>query len=123
MDAALGATSILETPGIAHWWVFIYCRRKVVVGSAICHQGDIPVWPYSEENVSVPSSTLRASVYLARIWVGSQNGRQGIATQLLSQICRQFHVQRSEVAFSQPTEPGLALARRFTESRDVLVYI
>lgn len=60
------------------------------------------------------------------IWVTPSNRRRGIATQLLDSLresfCMGFVIEKSQLAFSQPSSAGMALASHFTETGSFLVY-
>ncbi|KAF5750582.1 protein CHROMOSOME TRANSMISSION FIDELITY 7 [Tripterygium wilfordii] len=60
------------------------------------------------------------------IWVGPSNRRKHIATQLLDAVrrsfCMGFVVEQSQLAFSQPTCAGKALASSYTGDKPFLVY-
>ncbi|GAB4832832.1 hypothetical protein Ancab_006847 [Ancistrocladus abbreviatus] len=70
--------------------------------------------------------TIPAVCGIRAIWVSPSNRRKGIATYLLDAVRRSFCVgsvlERSQVAFSQPTSAGRALASKFTGTGSFLVY-
>ncbi|KAK7390424.1 hypothetical protein VNO78_25729 [Psophocarpus tetragonolobus] len=59
-----------------------------------------------------------ASCGIRAIWVTPSNRRKGIATQLLDAVrksfCTGLEFERTQLAFSQPTSAGKALATRYT---------
>ncbi|XP_022934206.1 protein CHROMOSOME TRANSMISSION FIDELITY 7 [Cucurbita moschata] len=60
------------------------------------------------------------------IWVTPANRRKHIATQLLDaarkSFCKGGSLECSQLAFSQPTSSGMALASRYVGSRSILAY-
>jgi N-acetyltransferase len=86
-------------------------------------QIDHPPTPTSTSNPdsdSVPQITLSQTSYpavvgVSRIWTSRSFRRKGIANNLLECVMHQFiygmEIARTEVAFSQPTEMGRALAK------------
>ncbi|XP_057956094.1 protein CHROMOSOME TRANSMISSION FIDELITY 7 [Malania oleifera] len=69
---------------------------------------------------------LPALCGIRAIWVSSSNRRKHIATQLLDAVrksfCTGFVLERSHLAFSQPTLAGRALASNYMGSGSFLVY-
>lgn len=67
-----------------------------------------------------------ASCGLRAIWVSPSNRRKQIATHLLDAVRQSFdedHVlEPTELAFSQPTSAGKALASKYTGTKSFLVY-
>ncbi|KAF9108609.1 N-acetyltransferase esco2 [Mortierella sp. AM989] len=62
-----------------------------------------------------------------RIWVSAHCRRQGVASRLLDAVRDRFiyacKLQKSDLAFSQPTGDGKALARRYLGTEKFLVYV
>ncbi|XP_022766972.1 protein CHROMOSOME TRANSMISSION FIDELITY 7 [Durio zibethinus] len=60
------------------------------------------------------------------IWVAPSNRRKGIATQLLEAVrksfCMGFVIEKSQLAFSQPSSDGQALASHYIGTGSFLVY-
>ncbi|XP_031255980.1 protein CHROMOSOME TRANSMISSION FIDELITY 7 [Pistacia vera] len=60
------------------------------------------------------------------IWVTPSNRRKGIATQLLDAVrrsfCTGFILEKSKLAFSQPSVSGTALASNYFDTETFLVY-
>ncbi|KAK8554050.1 hypothetical protein V6N13_072970 [Hibiscus sabdariffa] len=69
---------------------------------------------------AAPACGIRA------IWVTPSNRRKGIATELLEAVrksfCRGYVIEKAEVAFSQPSSDGQALASNYTGTTSFLVY-
>lgn len=63
---------------------------------------------------------------ISRIWVSDQMRRKNIGTRLLDCVCANFlyflPLEKNQIAFSDPTEMGQALAKSFTKSDSFLVY-
>lgn len=78
-------------------------------------------------SIEVDEETVPAVVGVSRIWTSKAFRRKGIANNLLDCVLNQFiygmDMDKDEVAFSQPTESGAALARAwFGEDSGWLVY-
>ena len=78
-------------------------------------------------SVEVEEQSVPAVVGVSRIWTSKGFRRKGIANNLLDCVLNQFiygmDIDRDELAFSQPTESGAALARSwFGEDSSWLVY-
>jgi hypothetical protein len=67
------------------------------------------------------------TVGVSRIWVGEQSRRQGLAIKMLDVARLTFRfgmeIDKSELAFSQPTPSGHKLAKRYFGRSDYLVYL
>jgi N-acetyltransferase len=67
---------------------------------------------------AAPPQQVRAVLGVRIVWVSSQQRRQGVAGRLLD--CARAHAvpgyvaARAQVAYSQPTAEGAALAARYT---------
>ncbi|ORZ28468.1 ESCO1/2 acetyl-transferase-domain-containing protein [Lobosporangium transversale] len=72
----------------------------------------------------VPQSAICG---INRIWVSAHCRRQGIASRLLDAVRDRFiyacKLERKDLAFSQPTGDGKALARHYLETNKFLVYV
>ncbi|KAJ1983145.1 hypothetical protein H4R33_004869 [Dimargaris cristalligena] len=81
----------------------------------------------STDGVVDKCSPIKASCGISRVWVSPRFRRQSVATELLEAVRENFiyglTIARTEIAFSQPTAMGAALARHFTGRFDFLVYI
>lgn len=78
-------------------------------------------------SISITEETYPAVVGVSRIWTSQAFRHKGIANNLLECVMNQFiygmTIDRTEVAFSQPTESGAGLARSwFGEDYDWAVY-
>ncbi|KAK6244435.1 hypothetical protein QUC31_010844 [Theobroma cacao] len=67
-----------------------------------------------------------AACGIRAIWVTPSNRRKGIATQLLEAVrksfCMGFVIEKSQLAFSQPSSEGQALASNYIGTGSFLVY-
>ena len=67
-----------------------------------------------------------ATCGISRVWVATSARRRGIATAMLDGLCQVFVPGRvlssDELAFSDPTDDGRALALRYTRREDFMVY-
>ncbi|KAI8998394.1 ESCO1/2 acetyl-transferase-domain-containing protein [Gaertneriomyces semiglobifer] len=72
------------------------------------------------------NSVVQSPCGISRIWVSKRNRRKGIASAMLDAIRVRFvfgcAIGKDELAFSQPTKAGKALAERYTDRVDFLVY-
>jgi N-acetyltransferase len=70
---------------------------------------------YRGSSISVSETPRPAILGISRVWVCADHRRQGIATRLLDCARENFiygmKIEKGDVAFSQPTESGGALAR------------
>lgn len=73
-------------------------------------------------SISVSTATTTALLGISRIWTSSSHRKQGIATRLLecarSDFLYGLTVEKKKVAFSQPTESGGNLARKWFGCED-----
>ncbi|KAE8666107.1 hypothetical protein F3Y22_tig00112508pilonHSYRG00024 [Hibiscus syriacus] len=69
---------------------------------------------------------VRAVCGIRAIWVTPSSRRKGIATQLLEAVrksfCRGHVIEKSEMAFSEPSSDGQVLASKYTGTTSFLVY-
>lgn len=66
--------------------------------------------------LSIGDEAQEAAIGISRIWTSRGSRKKGVARALLNCVVRTFGesvVQKDKVAFSQPTEMGAALARRW----------
>ncbi|CAJ1883026.1 unnamed protein product [Sphenostylis stenocarpa] len=72
------------------------------------------------------SEPTAAACGIRAIWVTPSNRRKGIAIQLLDAVRKSFcpglELERSQLAFSQPTSAGKALATSYTGNESFLAY-
>ncbi|TKY61926.1 CHROMOSOME TRANSMISSION FIDELITY 7 [Spatholobus suberectus] len=72
------------------------------------------------------SKPTAAACGIRAIWVTPSNRRKGIASQLLDAVrksfCTGLELERSQLAFSQPTSAGKALASSYTGTASFLAY-
>jgi hypothetical protein len=73
-------------------------------------------------SISISAATTPALLGISRIWTSNQHRKQGIATRLLNCARANFlyglTVDKEKVAFSQPTESGGNLARKWFGCED-----
>ncbi|CAO2656160.1 Nn.00g049630.m01.CDS01 [Neocucurbitaria sp. VM-36] len=72
-------------------------------------------------SISISTESVPAILGISRIWTSNQHRKQGIATKLLESARSGFlyglKIEKEEIAFSQPTESGGNLARRWFGSQ------
>jgi hypothetical protein len=73
-------------------------------------------------SISISTATTPALLGISRIWTSNQHRKSGIATRLLDSARSNFlyglTVEKEKVAFSQPTESGGNLARKWFGCED-----
>lgn len=92
-----------------------------VLGPATSEQAsELPVAPQSS-SISISNESHPAILGISRIWTSNQHRKKGIATGLLdcasSDFLYGFKIDKEKVAFSQPTESGGNLARKWFSSQ------
>jgi N-acetyltransferase len=77
---------------------------------------------HEQSTIILSRETYPAIVGVSRIWTSRTFRRKGIAKNLLECVMNQFiygmEIERTDVAFSQPTEMGTALAKSWFGNRD-----
>ncbi|KAH7378772.1 sister chromatid cohesion acetyltransferase-like protein Eco1 [Pyrenochaeta sp. MPI-SDFR-AT-0127] len=75
------------------------------------------ITPRQSSSISISTASDPAILGISRIWTSNQYRKQGVATRLLDTAKSDFlyglNVEKEKVAFSQPTESGGNLARRW----------
>lgn len=114
--------------------VFLYCKERKCTGLLLAEHIDSAfetrsvVSKNGSETATEHSTTsTTARLGISRIWTSASARRSGIAIKLLETTRRNFMkrmvISKTEIAFSQPTEMGTALARKwFGISHGWLVY-
>ncbi|PNS21428.1 hypothetical protein CAC42_1207 [Sphaceloma murrayae] len=79
-------------------------------------------------SLSLSDDMEPAKVGISRIWTSKCHRKRGIAVALLDSVLRSFDVEgtltKADIAFSQPTTSGIALARKWHGKNDGwLVYV
>lgn len=73
--------------------------------------------PVQSSSISIGTASIPAILGISRIWASNEHRKQGIATKLLDSARADFLygmvIEKKSVAFSQPTESGGNLARRW----------
>ncbi|KAE8857869.1 hypothetical protein PTNB73_09117 [Pyrenophora teres f. teres] len=81
---------------------------------------EVSVAPQSS-SISISNQSGPAILGISRIWTSNQHRKKGIATRLLdcasSDFLYGFKIDKAKVAFSQPTESGGNLARKWFSSQ------
>lgn len=71
----------------------------------------------NSSSITISDETYPMIVGVSRIWTSNKFRRKGIANNLLECVMNQFiygmEIERSEIAFSQPTQSGCMLARQW----------
>lgn len=83
---------------------------------------------FENRGLLVSEEVENAMVGISRIWTSKSHRGRGIAGLMLGCVARNFHpkgpVQKTQIAFSQPTTSGTALARRWMgQEYGWLVYV
>ncbi|KAH8551456.1 ESCO1/2 acetyl-transferase-domain-containing protein [Umbelopsis sp. PMI_123] len=116
----------------------MYCKSFLYIGSKKQVLGCVVAEPIDFAYKVTPSSNQDSTAVfcsrekvpalcgISRIWVHPAHRGRGIATQLLDSTCKQFiyghSLERSSIAFSQPTGDGKNLAIHYTHTSEFLVY-
>ncbi|KAF1843756.1 sister chromatid cohesion protein Eso1 [Cucurbitaria berberidis CBS 394.84] len=132
-NADASATDESGSPLVDRFKMYLYIRGNKCVGACLVER----IWeaytvldqkvaskqacqlPAAHQSSSISISTESDSAILgiSRIWTSSQHRKQGIATRLLESarcgFLYGFKIEKERVAFSQPTESGGNLARRW----------
>ena len=101
--------------------------RVLGQGDAAGHTGQHPA-DAASSSISIGAATTPAILGISRIWTSSLHRKGGLATRLLDSARSDFlygmTVDKAAVAFSQPTESGGHLARKwFGQGAGWLVYV
>jgi hypothetical protein len=151
VNTELGAVPIPDeelwtrgTSGEDRYKIYLYVRAQKCIGVCLAErifkaytvlpqegasaQVCQPLSGTKSSSISISMETSVALLGISRIWTSNSHRKQGIATRLLdcarSNFIWGFTVEKKQVAFSQPTESGGNLARRWFEREDGwLVYI
>ena len=101
---------------------YLYIRNRRVVGMLLAE----PIrraHPLQNSNQSTPR---KAALGVYQLWVHANFRQQKIASQLVTTAREKmvfgWVVPVAEVAFSSPTQAGMAFAQRYTQGSEVLVY-
>jgi hypothetical protein len=117
---------------------YLYIRGQKCIGACLTEriweaytvlaQDDVSVQDRQLESesksssISISTAATSALLGISRIWTSSQHRKQGIATRLLdcarSDFLYGLTVGKEKVAFSQPTESGGNLARKWFGCED-----
>jgi ESCO1/2 acetyl-transferase/zinc-finger of acetyl-transferase ESCO len=126
-----------ESSRTGRFQIFLYLKGRKCAGLLLAERissglavvnSDFPI--ITEDVESSSTFTVRkhpAMLGISRIWTHKSERRNGIALKLL-EACRSsfkplFMINKEKVAFSQPTEQGAALARKwFGRDKGWLVY-
>jgi N-acetyltransferase len=77
-------------------------------------------------NNSDIDDNIKKNLGIRQIWVNKNYRRQGIAEKMIDAARKCFTfgtiIDRTEIAFSQPTSDGLAFALAYTNSLNILAY-
>jgi N-acetyltransferase len=118
--------------------VFLFLRGRNCIGLALAERiasgfrvqnsGFPIVIGNSEETATLDRQQFPAVLGISRIWTHQSERRTGVAIGLLDAIRRGsqplFVINKDKMAFSQPTEQGVALARKwFGRDEGWLVYL
>jgi N-acetyltransferase len=118
--------------------IFLFCKDRKCIGLVLAEHissafevKSANVLQTQQSTSSAPlefaSKPTSAKLGISRIWTLRTARRSGIAFKLLEATRRSFvkhsHIEKSSIAFSQPTEMGTALARKwFGKEHGWLVY-
>jgi hypothetical protein len=103
---------------------FLYISHKRVVGLVTAEPVTCGYWMETASERSLTPQKALVGIY--QLWTLQGNRGQGIATQLVdaarSKLFFGMQVPKSQVAFSSPTQAGLAFAKNYAPDQPPLVY-
>lgn len=123
--------------------IYLYIRNKRCIGALVAENisvayrvmssnsnvmiHDTAHLVKSDDNIQINKlEPIKVTCGVSRIWVHKHHRRQGVAGKLLEAMRSSFiygiELKWSQIAFSQPTQMGLALAKHASSSSGVLVY-
>jgi hypothetical protein len=133
-DAGETASSTIHStePLVDRFRIYLYIRGNKCVGACLAERiweaytvldhttssstRELPVAPQSS-SISISTKSDPAVMGVSRIWASNQHRKQGVATRLLecarSNFLYGLRIDKEKVAFSQPTEGGGHLARKW----------
>ncbi|KAF5846945.1 hypothetical protein GGP41_003271 [Bipolaris sorokiniana] len=136
-EAEKPATDKLKPALVDRFKVYLYIRGSKCVGACLAER----IWEAfqaldsdtaSEQSCKLPDTAQSSSISISnesdpailgisRIWTSNQHRKKGIATRLLDCARANFlygmRIEKAKVAFSQPTESGGNLARKWYGSQ------
>jgi hypothetical protein len=136
-EAERPGTDKAQSSLVDRFKVYLYIRANKCVGACLAERiweafqalepdaatertRKLPDTPQSS-SLSVSSESDPAILGISRIWTSSQHRKKGIATRLLDCARADFlygmKIEKAKVAFSQPTESGGNLARKWYGSQ------
>jgi N-acetyltransferase len=128
------ATQDEEETLVDRFKIYLYIRGNKCVGACLAERiweaytvldstttpHELLVAPQSS-SISISTTSDPAILGISRIWTSNQHRKQGVATRLLecarSDFLYGLKVEKEKVAFSQPTESGGNLARKWFGGR------
>lgn len=109
---------------LANCKVFAYIIARKIVGCIIAEPKTQAFALLDNDQTTQTPSPVQCGV--SRIWVSSSHRRKSIASKLLDITCCRFlygcRLEKSKVAFSQPTALGKHLANKWLDENTLLVY-
>lgn len=123
-----------NAPLVDRFRVFLYLQGNKCVGACLAERiweaftvlaehdaseevCQLPSTAPKSSSISISSTSDLANLGISRIWTSNQHRKQGVATRLLDTARSNFiyglTVEKDKVAFSQPTESGGKLARKW----------
>lgn len=131
------ATDETKSDLVDRFKVYLYIKGNKCVGACLAERiweafqalnpaadsekvSELPVGPRSS-SLSISTEPEQAILGISRIWTSNQHRKKGIATRLLdcarSNFLYGMKIEKEKVAFSQPTESGGNLARKWYGSQ------
>jgi N-acetyltransferase len=137
-DYAQSPKEELESAKTERYQVFLFLRGRKCIGMALAERissgfrvqnAGFPIVIDSSSETNISSrQQFPAVLGISRIWTHRSERRTGVAINLLDAVRTRFQllfvINKDKVAFSQPTEQGAALARKwFGRDEGWLVYL
>jgi N-acetyltransferase len=122
-----------NVPLVDRFKIYVYIRGNKCVGACLAEriweayrvltpttlpeQGNGDAVAPQSSSVSISTDSDSAALGISRIWTSNQHRKKGIATRLLDSATSDFlyglKIEKAKIAFSQPTESGGNLARKW----------
>ena len=121
---AMSSSGGSGTKKTARTTAFLYISHKRVVGLVTAEPVTCGYWMETASERSLTPQKALVGIY--QLWTLQASRGQGIATQLVdaarSKLVFGMQVPKSQVAFSSPTQAGLAFAKNYAPDQPPLVY-
>ncbi|XP_028130566.1 N-acetyltransferase ESCO1 [Diabrotica virgifera virgifera] len=108
---------------------FLYIKKREIAGCLIAtakSDGYKLLSPVDNEVDICSETTYPIKCGIPRLWVSAANRKQGIATEMMNSLKRNFilgyTLKNSDIAFSSPTEQGKRFAQCYFKTNNFFIY-